>query len=220
MRAELAPRPYRFHLFHHAVQPALRHRLGRRLEDPWNRVRLAPWLSPDFLRRQRLLRDQPNRGSRAVGVGAQQCQERLDEISQSVGQLWNQLTAAFEIRYPLLYRPLVEFMSAVPWDMKLRAEQDRVIQRRALRAYLPQETYSRRDKKGPDESIIRGLSSQRDLWSKLTQRPLIGELGFVDPKQWHESLQAASYGKPSSLGLLLSAISLEIWLRHRESSNA
>jgi asparagine synthetase B (glutamine-hydrolysing) len=44
---------------------------------------------------------------------------------------------ACEVRYPLLYRPLVEWTLATPWSIRMRAGETRSLQRRALRDVLP-----------------------------------------------------------------------------------
>lgn len=128
---------------------------------------------------------------------------------------------SWERRHPLLYRPLVEFMLAIPWQHKIAPGEDRVIQRRALRGLVPESIRTRKDKGDHTPIILRGI---RENWSKV--RPFIyGErlasLGVVEPKLFQTSWERLRHGLTSTTRgtdgpFLVAALSLEMWLSFRE----
>src|SRR5262249_5932267 len=63
----------------------------------------------------------------------------------------------FEMVYPYLHRPLVEFLLAIPFEQKLRPGETRSLHRRALGDLLPEKVAQRRDKRGPNEALCRAL---------------------------------------------------------------
>lgn len=122
-----------------------------------------------------------------------------------------------ETRHPLLYRPLVEFMLAVPWECKVNAREDRVLQRRALRGVLPEAIRSRGDKTQGMSRILRGLVENWDRARALAQGRNLAGLGIVDPAAFRsacERFRHGCFGK--HFPHLLAALSLEAWLGQRE----
>jgi asparagine synthase (glutamine-hydrolysing) len=116
-------------------------------------------------------------------------------------------------RHPLLYRPLVEFALALPWEHLLRPKWDRVIQRRALRGILPEKIRLRRSKATGTPLLLRGL---RENWSRvqpLTRGRRLAELGLVDPPAFQAACERLRHGlMGNDLGYFAAALSLEIWL--------
>lgn len=193
----------------------------RPLSRYWRRLSLAnersvfpPWIDREFLQKIAL---EPGYLSspqpRMPSVAGQYYWERVWRVSVGSGQYWSHLLRGVELRYPLLYRPLVEFMYALPWEHKLRPGRDRVIQRRALKGILPEKTRARLDKRGPDEAFLRGLQAETDVWHLLNDRPRVVERGYVESAAWGHALRTARLGFSEWFGNLLSACSLELWLR-------
>lgn len=208
-RADPVQRPLRYYASRLALQPAWRHRRGLALVPP-ERANPAPWIDPFFAARveaeaQTVAPHEP--------VGRRYFRDRIFQIADAIPELWNSLTDRFDIRYPLLDRSLVEFMFAVPWDEKLHPDEDRVIQRRALAYSLPEAIRKRTDKRGPDESIVRGYSGSPEMRERLRENPIIVQRGYVDRDRWRASVDAARVGRLPSLHSFISAACLELWLQ-------
>ncbi len=150
-------------------------------------------------------------------VGDQHFVERVWLFAETNGTNMSQCVTAFEFRYPLLYRPLVEFMFAVPWDEKLRPGLDRRLQRRALAGILPEATRQRRDKGGPDQAVFDGLRHSAEWQSILTDAPRLVERGFVDPARWRHAVHQARFANVRPVSLFIQAAMLEWWLRHHDT---
>ena len=119
-----------------------------------------------------------------------------------------------EYRNPWLYLPLVEFMASVPWHEKLRPDQDRSLQRRALRDILPERTRLRTDKGNPTQAFLNGFSSSQQWDDLLITRPAIVERGYVDGAAWRDAVVLARHGHCPSYSAFISACALELWLRN------
>src|SRR5262249_39915769 len=131
---------------------------------------VCPWLSPRFRRSLEGSRNRTRRSSR-LSIASRFFFERIHRVSLMSGQLWNQLGSRFEVRYPLLYRPLVEFMHAIPWEQKISPSQNRVLHRRALSNILPESVRLRKDKQGPSEAIWEGFRRNPGVCELLTKNP-------------------------------------------------
>lgn len=122
-----------------------------------------------------------------------------------------------EVRFPFLHRPLVEFCLALPVEQFARPTETRSLHRRALRALLPPEVCSRRNKRGPDEALIRRIG---EAWPRLTA--LFGAdarvfaHGFVARAPLLEALRRRRFGLLAEAGAVETVISLEVWLRGLE----
>jgi asparagine synthase (glutamine-hydrolysing) len=116
-------------------------------------------------------------------------------------------------RHPLLHRPLVEFMLALPADLRASPADDRILQRRALVDRLPDAIRTRKTK-GSDQRIRDRLQGQSPEWmAMMADRPRIVERGWVDGDLWRAQLQRARFGLVDGLGSFSAAMSAEAWLR-------
>jgi hypothetical protein len=118
-----------------------------------------------------------------------------------------------ESRSPLLYRPLVEFCFAIPFEQKLRAGEVRSLMRRALRNDLPEKVLTRPGKGEVGEAMHRGLLRHSDKVAALLADPLVCSLGIVDRERLRSAVSLAKHGAKLNVGALLKTISLEIWLQ-------
>lgn len=213
-------RPMMHFFFRDVLEPIVSYHLNRSIDHKPIGPFPVPWLSKPWLDRlgidktYRLLTPTPKLPS----IGDQFFYERLWQVFAFAGQRWTQLTTAFEVRHPLLYRPLVEFMHALPWEQKIRPGYDRLLQRRALSGVLPEAVRTRRDKAGADESFFEGLRRSKEWASLLTDRPLIVEHGYADGRLWNDAVRLAQLGIVQRGGIpsFLSAAELELWLRQLE----
>jgi len=118
-----------------------------------------------------------------------------------------------ELRAPLLYRPLVEFSLAIPFEQKLRPGQVRSLMRRALRSDLPEKVLNRPGKGEISEAMHQGLLRQSSRIDSLLADPLVCSLGYVDRERLRSAVSLAKHGAKLNVGALLKTISLEIWLQ-------
>jgi len=118
-----------------------------------------------------------------------------------------------ESRSPLLYRPLVEFCFAIPFDQKLRPGQVRSLMRRALRNDLPEKVLNRPGKGEISEAMHKGLLRQSSRVDSLLADPLVCSLGYVDRERLRSAVSLAKHGAKLNVGALIKTISLEIWLQ-------
>ncbi len=175
------------------------------------------WVCPSLL-------EQTGVGDDAVGaptprmptVRGQAYYEQIWRMASGAGQHWGQNTTAYRWRYPLLYRPLVEFMYSLPWQQQVISGQDRLLQRRALTGILPEQIRTRRTKSGPAQAIYEGLAANREVYHLLTDRPLAAQRGYVDQASWRIAVEAAQFGVVRSAAAFEAAVSLEIWLRQQD----
>jgi asparagine synthase (glutamine-hydrolysing) len=213
-RRDPRQRSFAYWLIKCGARPLMRYILGHSIHYDRQSLGVCPWLDRGFVDRLHLsVARVPSPTPKMPSIDGQYFYELVSRISLSAGQFWNQLVRTFAICYPLLYRPLVEFMYALPSDQQIRPGLDRVLQRRALQRFLPAKTFTRANKKGPDESFFEGLRKNREMYSLLTERPHIVERGYVDGAGWRNAVSTARFGRVPSIPCFLSACSLEIWLR-------
>jgi asparagine synthase (glutamine-hydrolysing) len=207
-------RSHAFWLLRGLAEPALRHVRGQRLTGVDLARPLPPWVRPEYDRewdlRRRVHREV---APRAREPGRQGLAHDLWVLSLATGSAPRR-RMAFEVRRPLLYLPLVEFMAAIPWEQKLRPDQDRYLQRRALRGVLPEEVRTRTGKANGNPALVEGLRRSRDWVPYLTEDPAIAEHGIVEADEWHRVVRRASVGQTHDDKIFLAAVALEVWLRH------
>jgi len=180
---------------------------------------VAPWFRPEFveqmhLRERSLLPPDPF-GFKLPSSRMQSSMLLFIISSISGGQpLQN---TPIEITYPFLHRPLVEFLMAIPFDQKLRGAETRSIQRRALHDIVPNEILRRKSKGGIAETICRSLVQERSRVERLFENSSLSNRGYVDMESLRPALKQAFQGARNYLGLLVTTISLEIWLQSVES---
>ena len=135
-------------------------------------------------------------------------------IHISSGYRRDRLTA--ELRYPFMYRPLVEFLQAIPFEQLLRPRETRSLMRRSLKTVLPDLIAKRRGKGNPHEGICRAVVRELPHFRVLLKDARVSAYGYVDPVALLETLELASQGVRISVVSLLKTIALELWLRTLE----
>jgi len=126
----------------------------------------------------------------------------------------------YDVRTPLLYRPLVEFMWSIPWEQKLRPRCDRYLQRRALAGVLPEPIRRRASKAGGTAPFVDGLGRSRDWIAYLTDSPMMAERGIVDAARWRHAVAQASVGQTNSDRYFFAGVAVEVWLKQLSAHRA
>jgi asparagine synthase (glutamine-hydrolysing) len=212
-------RPKTHTLFYDGAVPLYRYLRGFRISSAPSQAVTAPWLREEFVRSMPLLR-RPARAAkpRMHSVASQRFWESTDHVALVAPQMWNQVYDGFELRFPLLSRPLIEYMFQLPADLTAVPEGDRVLQRSALRGLLPEAVRVRTTKGGPDEAFFAGLRRNPEMVELLTDDPLVVQRGYVSSTAWREAVRAARYGRITWTRPFIATASLEMWLHQRAAS--
>jgi hypothetical protein len=209
-------KPYVNLLWHDTLMPVLPRKvqvlLGHRL------VRQLPqWLNPEFVRRTDL---------RGLMLGPRDAFgfDLPSSRGQSVSFLCatRELATGYirtlqnvEIRLPFLYRPLVEFMQAIPREQRALVGETRSLQRRALRNLLPPEILNRTGKGIPAEAIMRALVREYPRIRALLLDSYVARYGYVDQRALTAAVERIPYGD-KRCAEITRLIPLEYWLRSLE----
>ncbi len=122
-----------------------------------------------------------------------------------------------EVSHPILHRPLVEFLQAIPFEQRLRPGETRSLMRRALKDLLPEKILKRRSKKGPQEALFRGITRQWPRLRRIFDDPLVCARGYMDAAQLRTALERVRHGCEINAYQILQTICLEFWLRALEN---
>jgi asparagine synthase (glutamine-hydrolysing) len=204
-----------FWLMSYGIVPFIRY-MRRPPRRPGRRPTTSPWIDHRYAQRM-ALDERVGRTLPGDYRSVEQCWF-VDTLSKMCGRIanLNQLPDTFEFRHPLLYRPLVEFMLALPADQKFSSEMNRFLQRRALKSILPEALRLRQDKTTFDQPFYEGLRKGKAWTDLLSVAPRVVERGIVDPARWTEALAQAKLGRTHSLAQFQAVATLEIWLRQME----
>jgi len=201
-------------LVKYALEPAIRHLRSWDLEYQPATVR---WAADDFAARADLKhRGRARRVPRSSTIGVAYMVQRIMRSAHVVRTCYHHHSSGFEFRHPLLYRPLIEFMLAVPWETKIAPTHDRALQRRAFKGILPAKTLQRFNKGGGAQAMLEGLERSRAWHEALTARPRIVERGYARLQEWRNAVQHARVGQTDGFPQFLASAILELWLQGLE----
>lgn len=191
-----------------------RQRLNDQYAGAANRTEAPPWLSEEFYRL--VVSAESVRwhgGARLYSSAARELQYRSIMQTAAVARF----IRVGDERHPLLYRPLVEFVLALPWEQLIRADQDRVIQRRAMSELLPEAIRGRKSKASGTPLLLRGI---RENWSRVepnARGSMLAQFGLVNPTKFEAACLRLRHGLlAKQFHYLAGALSLEIWLAANE----
>lgn len=193
---------------------------GRGRRTSISQFSIPTWIDSGFARRTRL-RQRVHRlldGKIQFGAGTRGL--RYANLMECVGYFGsgfgeNQTTTScIEMRYPFLYRPLVEFLLSLPYSELGNVHSVRYLQRTALRGILPDKVRLRTDKKGPTEAVFRAVAREWDMVSGLVRESRACERGFVSRNAILAEAERCRNG--DQLSDLLKFVALEMWLRALE----
>ena len=212
-------RSYTYWLRHSLLLPAAQHLRGEAVRIA-AQMPLQPWLAADYVRRMRLDRRrlQPA-GERCATPGRQRLADSLHVAALQVARD-RQRRRAVDMRHPLLYRPLVEFMCAVPFDQRTRPRCDRYLQRRALKGILPESVRRRASKGVGTPSFANGLACAPDWIDYLTHDSRLAAHGIADAARWRLAVKQAAVGQTHGDQFFHAGVAVEVWLRQLEAHRA
>jgi asparagine synthase (glutamine-hydrolysing) len=180
-----------------------------------HRARVPPWFDREFSIRLNL----PERMLGATDIFGFELPSKRD-TSAGILSVVKGLAAAhlrewtnFDISYPYLHSPLVEYLQAVPIEQKVRPGESRSLMRRALSDLLPEPILTRRGKQGPDEAFSRALRREWNVLSGIFAEPQVCARGYIDRKALQTALARARHGIEKHTATLFMTVCLEFWFR-------
>lgn len=205
-------RSWSYWMLRGVIEPTLDHLRDRQIQTG-KVLPLPEWIEPQYAKENHLLkRDRKRMATRCKHPGRQQIWDRLWAHALSVASVPSHMKTYSE-RAPLLYRPLVEFMFAIPWEQKLRPRCDRFLQRRALKGVLPETVRRRAYKAIGTWPFVEGLRRSK-LWVEyLCDSPKMAELGLARRDEWRKAVKQATLGQTHGDRFFLTGVALEAWLK-------
>jgi asparagine synthase (glutamine-hydrolysing) len=200
-----------FHLFAEALAGFLPNAL---VPNPRHR-RPAPWLTSDFVERNRDVLGGFEKRLMISGP-LPSFQANLNALATLRRQLATRslpTEPAHEKRYPFLDRTLLEFIFAIPREQLVRPGQRRSLMRRGLAGIVPPEILGRRRKAYVSRAPRVAISKEWDRLSILSENMVCSSLGIVDEACFREALLAVRNSGEVPLVRLLRTVILEVWLR-------
>ena len=184
--------------------------------------RVPSWFNSDFVERMKL---RENEIPPADPFGFRLPSGRDRSISylsviKNVAPCHRRELTCMDSSNPFMYRPLIEFMQAIPFEQLLRPGENRSLMRRALRDVLPERIAHRKTKGIPREGLYRAVSRESKTLRELFTDPRVCAYGYVDHAPLLAAIDRARNGMELFAGALLTTISLELWLRALEKRPA
>jgi len=175
----------------------------------------APWLRPDFVRRNRAaLTGYPFRVKLFGPLPAfQENMAALDGLRRHLACSPLSVDPMYEKHYPYLDRTLLEFIYAIPREQLVRPGQRRSLMRRALVGIVPEEVLNRKRKAFAVRGPIAAISTDWPRLAEMTEHMLANLLGIVEQQRFFEMLKKASEGQDVPTVALLRTLDIEFWLR-------
>jgi asparagine synthase (glutamine-hydrolysing) len=180
---------------------------------------VLPWVTRTAVRRY-TLRDRVAAAATYAGPLGRKYHHAVVTNVVAISGLLNAgfLGDVLDVRYPFLYRPLVEFALRLPPDLCVRPQARKWVLREAMRGILPEMVRTRIGKGGVCSVLGWSLSAQRSLLEPLLEEPILAELGIIDTTKLRAAFDVASrrpYREDHLETLVQSTLLLEAWLQLR-----
>ncbi len=183
--------------------------------------RVLPWITLAATRRYQL-RNRITAAATYAGALGRKYHHALVTNVTAISRLLDPgfLGDELEVRYPFLYRPLVEFALRLPPELCVRPQARKWILREAMRGILPEVVRTRIGKGGVTSLLGWSLTAQRPLLEPLLREPMLAEFGIVDAAKLRRAFDAAPH-LPHRDDFLQTAVQstliLEAWLQLRSN---
>jgi asparagine synthase (glutamine-hydrolysing) len=177
--------------------------------------RRAPaWVSPDFIRFNRDLKEPPNRfpnlldryGYHLLTKGTLPSLLRYEDR--------NSMANSIEARVPFLDYRLVEFLFSLPPSQKLSQGTTKVILRNSMKGILPEKVRRRMDKMGfvTPEALWFRTAAREKAWEILNSKSF-GERGYFNTREIRRAFEEHIEGRRDLGFAPWRWINLELWMR-------
>src|ERR1051326_7696 len=219
--SETLQKPYLWLLWQKTLVPVL----PRRVQPLFRRAamkRVPAWVNAAFVAKTKL---RENELPPADPFGFRLPSDRDKAISylaviKNVAPCHRREMTPLDSSYPFMHRPLVEFLQAIPFTQLLRPGENRSLMRRALRDLLPEKVARRKTKGIPTEGLCRAVAREWQTLRSLFAESRVCAYGFMDSAPLLAAIDRSRNGLEVFNGALLTAISLEFWLRALEQRPA
>lgn len=206
-------KPYLKLLWEDAIEPLLSTKLQVRLKGDLYK-RISDLFDPEFVKRTNL---KERMLSPADPFGFRLPSSRKQSVSfltavRSISAGYARVLQDMELRLPILHRPLVEFMQAIPRDQRIRPGEKRSLQRRALKDFLPLEVLNRKGKGNPSEAVFRGFTREYARLHSVLSDSYVARYGYVNQPALMRALERSRHGD-KRISEIFRVIALEFWLR-------
>lgn len=186
------------------------------LQKPW--LKVPDWIAPRFALRTKISqRLQPAliarapRGHKFAWHAAGAMQELVRWLPRGPFE------EGLELRYPFLYRPLVEFGLRLSPAVRSQPLKPKWILREAMRGVLPESIRARVGKGAIDARLIWGIRRERRRIEQILEHATLPQMGVIQANVLQSAVDRATQGELSSVITLLSVLSLETWLYVRSN---
>ena len=178
-------------------------------------MRPAPWLNPNFVKRNRAALQGYETRVKLFGPlpTFQQNVSTLVALQRQLGCCDLPSAPPYEKCYPYLDRGLLEFIYAIPREQLVRPGQRRSLMRRALVGIVPKEVIDRKRKAYGARSPLAAIVADWSGFGEMTQDMVSSSLGIVDSDRVSKALQNARQGQNVRIVCLIRSVSMESWLR-------
>jgi len=185
---------------------------------PYTQRSRPPWLSPEFVRRERwALAGYPVRWTmRGALPSFQETRSTIQALQRQIGCLVPDRQPLLERRFPYLDRDLLEFLGSIPPEQLARPGQRRFLMRCALAGIVPEEILAARRKASVARAPQAALTQGWDRLAKTAWNLRSSALGIIEPGEFLKALDGMRAGQPAGMVPVLRALALERWLRGLE----
>jgi asparagine synthase (glutamine-hydrolysing) len=204
-----------YNVLYDAVVPLLSVGGQRRLRT---QHAVPDWIEPAFAQRTSIMERIPafrasraQRGRKFAWQAAAHMQELVRWLPR--GSFEDRL----EMRYPFLYRPLVEFGLRLSPTLRAQPLAPKWILRQGMNGILPEPIRTRSGKGGIDARLNWAFRYERKRIAEVLSKSRLATLGVLRTDQLEAAVDRASRGEQSSIVMLFAALSLETWLFVRDN---
>jgi asparagine synthase (glutamine-hydrolysing) len=180
-----------------------------------NSRRPAPWLHPNFVKRNQKTLSGYQTRLKVFGPlpSFQENLSTLDVLRRQIACDALRSRPPFEKRYPYLDRSFLQFTYAIPREQLVRPGRRRSLMRRALVGIVPDELLNRKRKAFVARAPLAAISIEWNSLAEMAQHMVNASLGFVDQENFFEALQKARRGQEVPIVPLMRTLVVESWLR-------
>ncbi len=197
-----------------AIQPLLPQVLRRKLIPP--RRGLPAWLEPRF-EKQYAIADRRSRLRRyeecADGYGNGELAWQIEALPSFIER--EPFEHYVDLRYPFLYRPLVEFCLGLNPEFIAQPGVTKLVLRQALGSELPDRVRNRVGKGTLGARTRWALTAERSKLKAMLKDPVLAQLGCIQRDKLRGAMSLVRRGRGTSVIRLYAALSLETWLQVR-----
>jgi len=172
------------------------------------------WMDPDFVARVNFIARTGRARQMEARWGQRFQTERARQVEAIAGQIERGLlNSLVELRYPFLYRPLVEFCMALPPEWILGDGLRKLVLREAMRGILPERIRTRAGKGFGTATLRWVMDQERDRVDWLVRNPILEEFRCVRSEPLRAAIEQVRRGRRSRMMRLYWVLTLETWLR-------